>query len=236
MLVCPGLPWSDGPTPARQSGNKEVDWEPLSVLFTNRNIPLRTVATVENPQYPQQTFISPLISPRITVHTDRRIFLHLFCMVRGEWWGWGEGEHYIANKSINQPKSGKVCLVMSSDWSHGSPPQWMLRNKSNENWKTAHQEISRYQSQLQYLIFDCGITGKVGGVFCTKYQILMAEINFAVQIVIAIKPDTGTEFGGGTWYQFILCRNILGEVEILTSSIFEKNNNKKCRLEINRKI
>ena len=74
----------------------------------------------------------------------------------------------------------------------------MLRNKSNENWKTGDEEISRYQSQLQYLIFDFGITGKVGGVFCTKYQILMAEINFAVQIVIAIKPDTGTEFGGGT--------------------------------------
>ena len=28
MLLCwPGLAWSDGPTPARQSGNKEVDWE-----------------------------------------------------------------------------------------------------------------------------------------------------------------------------------------------------------------
>ena len=89
------------------------------------------------------------------------------------------------------------------------------------------------------MIFDfaiTGISGKGGGVFCTKYQILMAEINFAVQIVIAIKPDTGIELGGGTCYQFILCRNILGEVEVLTTSIFEKNNNKKCRLEINRKI
>ena len=85
------------------------------------------------------------------------------------------------------------------------------------------------------MIFDfaiTGISGKVGGVFCTKYQILMAEINFAVQIVIAIKPDTGIELGGGTCYQFILCRNILGEVHTLTTSIFEKNNNKKCRLEL----
>ena len=32
--------------------------------------------------------------------------------------------------------------------------------------------------------------------FCTKYQILEAEINFALQIVIAIKPDTGRECGG----------------------------------------
>ena len=48
VLVWPGLDWSDGPTPARQSGNKEVDWEPLSVLFTNRNIQPRSLNSGES--------------------------------------------------------------------------------------------------------------------------------------------------------------------------------------------
>ena len=174
----PRSPSSAGPTPARQSGNKEVDWEPLSVLFTNRNIPLRTVATVENPQYPQQTFISPLIvdilNPLITWHLPYFLGLRegyfFFSFAWSEVSGEGEAEHLIANKSINQPKSGKVCLVMSSDWSRRCSHHRVVRSKSFESWKTGFKLARRdfYQSQTQYLIFDCG---KERGVICVLRRI-----------------------------------------------------------------
>ena len=150
--VCPGLPV---PRQHCQSGNKEVDWEPLSVLFTNRNIPLSYSANCGESAISTTNFhLSVDMAPDHL--TSPSILLGVDISSSGPRWSWGRAEHHIANKSINQPKSGKVCLVMSSDWSHGSPPQWTLRNKSNENWKTAdiRRYLCRYQSQLQYLIFD----------------------------------------------------------------------------------
>ena len=84
-------------------------------------------------------------------------------------------EHWLtdwltANKSINQPKSGKVCLVMSSDWSRRCSHHRVVRSKSFESWKTGFKLARRdfYQSQTQYLIFDCG---KERGVICVLHKI-----------------------------------------------------------------
>ena len=167
-MFVPSVSRSDGPTPARQSGNKGQDWEQIEIFSLKQS-----VANLFNRS---QTFICDLWCRHVTWWPSNSSYWQwdprwekdlpcLFCIVSRALAHW-----LTANKSINQPKSGKVCLVMSSDWSRRCSHHRVVRSKSFESWKTGFKLARRdfYQSQTQYLIFDCG---KERGVICVLHKI-----------------------------------------------------------------
>ena len=106
---------SDGPTPARQSGNKDLEWEQIEIFSLKQS-----VANLFNRS---PTFISPSWCRHGSLGLTFQLFGpkkwssarkgHFFLGLATETGAWT----IPASKSINPPKSGKVCLVMSSDWS-----------------------------------------------------------------------------------------------------------------------